>query len=34
MIRGLMIRLVKMTGAMGDYVIGCPDWHPALNYPA
>jgi branched-chain amino acid transport system substrate-binding protein len=24
---------VKMTGAMGDYVIGCPDWHPALNYP-
>ena len=24
---------VKMTGPMGDYVIGCPDWHPALNYP-
>ena len=24
---------VKMTGPMGDYVIGCPDWHPALKYP-
>jgi branched-chain amino acid transport system substrate-binding protein len=24
---------VKMTGPMGDYVIGAPDWHPALNYP-
>ena len=24
---------VKMTGPMGDYVVGCPDWHPALNYP-
>jgi len=24
---------VKMTGPMGDYVIGVPDWHPALNYP-
>ena len=24
---------VKMTGPMGDYVIGCPDWHPVLNYP-
>jgi branched-chain amino acid transport system substrate-binding protein len=22
-----------MTGPMGDYVIGCPDWHPALKYP-
>jgi branched-chain amino acid transport system substrate-binding protein len=20
-------------GAMGDYAIGSPDWHPALNYP-
>ncbi len=24
---------VKMTGPMGDYVIGAPDWHPALNHP-
>jgi branched-chain amino acid transport system substrate-binding protein len=24
---------VKMTGPMGDYVVGGPDWHPALNYP-
>ena len=24
---------VKMTGPMGDYIIGAPDWHPALNYP-
>ena len=24
---------VHMTGPMGDYVIGAPDWHPALNYP-
>jgi branched-chain amino acid transport system substrate-binding protein len=24
---------VKMTGPMGDYVIGAPDWHPALKYP-
>jgi branched-chain amino acid transport system substrate-binding protein len=24
---------VKMTGPMGDYVVGCPDWHPALDYP-
>jgi len=24
---------VKMTGPMGDYVIGCPDWHPGLKYP-
>jgi len=24
---------VKMTGPMGDYAIGCPDWHPALDYP-
>ncbi|MBW1667068.1 MAG: amino acid ABC transporter substrate-binding protein [Deltaproteobacteria bacterium] len=23
----------KMTGPMGDYVIGCPDWHPALSCP-
>jgi len=23
---------VKMIGPMGDYVIGCPDWHSALNY--
>jgi len=24
---------VKMTGPMGDYVVGAPDWHPGLNYP-
>ena len=24
---------VKMTGPMGDHVVGAPDWHPALNYP-
>jgi branched-chain amino acid transport system substrate-binding protein len=24
---------VHMTGPMGDYVIGAPDWHPALKYP-